>query len=171
MKFMRTQQPPRVARRRAAGFTLMEIMIVVAIIGLIAAMGLPAIMKALQKDGMRKALSDITDVCASARAKAIFSGQPVAVVFHPGDHVFSVEGGGPGHGSVYVASSQLPVDVEFAMLDINQQDYGASDWAKVFFYPNGTSDEMTVVLHDRMDWRKITLEFSTALTKVSDVDR
>ena len=43
--------------------------------------------------------------------------------------------------------------------------------ARVCFFPNGTSDEMTVVLHSRDDWRKITLEFSTGLTFVSDVDK
>ena len=32
-------------------------------------------------------------------------------------------------------------------------------------------DEMTIVLHDRERWRKITLEFSTGLASVSDVDR
>ena len=90
--------------RRA--FTLIEIMIVVAIMGLVAAMGLPSIIKALQKEGMRKALSDVTDVCASARAKAIFSHQTVAVVFHPGERSFAVEGGGPGGGSTYVHESK-----------------------------------------------------------------
>ena len=146
-------------------------MVVVAIMGLIAAMGLPSIMKALQKDGMRKALSDVTDVCAAARAKAIFSHQPVAVVFHPGERTFAVEGGGPGGGSTYVHQSKLPDGIELAMLDINLQDFGASEWARVRFFPNGTSDEMTIVLHDRADWRKITLEFSTGLASVSDVDR
>ena len=103
-------------------------MVVVAIIGMLAAIGAAVDhQKALQKEGMRKAISDITDVCGSARAKAIFSGQKVAVVFHPSDHTFSVEGGaasgGAARGSVMVASSKLPDDVDFAMLDINQQDF------------------------------------------------
>jgi prepilin-type N-terminal cleavage/methylation domain-containing protein len=168
---MKVRFPCPLARRSSGAFTLIEIMIVVAIIGLICAMGLPGIMKVMQKEGMRKAISDVTDVCASARAKAIISQKTTAVMFRPGDKTFGVEGGGAGQGSAYVSQSKLPDGVDFAMLDINQQDYGASEWAKVQFFPNGTSDEMTIVLHDRHDWRKITLEFSTSHTRVSDVDR
>lgn len=159
------------SKKMRRGFTLIEIMIVVGIIGLCAAMGVPAILKAVQKEGMRKALSDLTDVCSSARAKAIFMNQKVAVVFHPADRSFSVEGGGASGSGILVSSSTLPAGVELAMLDINQQDFGASEWAKVWFFPNGTSDEMTVVLHDRGEWHKVSLEFSTGLATVGDVDR
>jgi len=151
-------------------FTLIEIMIVVAIIGLLAAMGLPAIMKAVQKEGMRKAVSDVVDVCETARANAIFHNQTVSVIFHPGDRTFAAESGSAAHSGL-VSSATLPKGVDMPMLYINQQDFTESDWARVRFFPNGTSDEMTVVLHDRSDWRKIKLEFSTGLPKVSDVDK
>ena len=89
----------------------------------------------------------------------------------PGDRSFAVEGGGAGNGSTYVHESKLPDGVEFAMLDINLQDFGGSEYGRVRFFPNGTSDEMTIVLHDRDDWRKITLEFSTGIASISDVNR
>jgi prepilin-type N-terminal cleavage/methylation domain-containing protein len=149
--------------RRA--FTLIEIMIVVAIIGMIAAMGMPAIMKSLQKEGMRKALSDVTDVCASARAKAIWTQQL------PEDKTFEVQGGGEGHNTTYVHAGKLPPGVDFVMLDIEHLDFGASKDAYVWFFPNGTANEATIVLHDRMDWRKISVEFATGMTRVSDVDK
>ena len=148
-------------------------MIVVAIIGMIAAMGMPAIMKAVQKEGMRKALSDIMDVCASARAKAIWTQQPVAVVFHPlpEDKSFEVQGGGEGHNSTFVHAGKLPPGVDFVMLDIEHLDFGATKDAYVWFFPNGTANEVTIVLHDRTDWRKISVEFATGMTRVSDVDK
>ena len=78
---MKTAVVSQKSPRRA--FTLIEMMIVVAIIGLIAAMGVPSILQALRKDGMRKAISDVKDVLDTARARAIFSGQTTEVVFHP----------------------------------------------------------------------------------------
>ena len=141
--------------RRA--FTLIEIMIVVAIIGLIAAMGVPSILQALRQDGMRKAVNDVKEGLDNARARAIFSGKTTEVVFHPLEK--------------RIESTALPDGVDIAMLDINLLDYGASDEARVRFFPNGTCDELTLVLHSRDEWEKITLEFSTALASVSPVTR
>jgi len=144
-------------------------MIVVAIIGLIAAMGVPALGRMLLKEGMRKAVSDITDTCKTARARAIFSGHTVAMVIRPGDRSFSVDGGGSAHGSPYVSSGRLPDGVELEALGINSLDFTESEFGRVFFYSDGTSDEMTLVLRSKGDERKITLEYATGYPMVSDV--
>ncbi len=159
--------------KSARGFTLIEIMVVVAIMGLIMAMGVPGILAALKKQGMRKAINDLQDVFAQARGQAIMQNRTVAVVFHPnpGDRSFGTDGGGAGSTPGKVSSSRLPEGVEFAMLDINMMDFGASDGCRVRFFPDGTSDEMTIVLHDKDQWRKITLEFSTGIPMLSDVDK
>jgi prepilin-type N-terminal cleavage/methylation domain-containing protein len=154
--------------RRA--FTLIEIMIVVAIIGLLAAMGMPSLAKALQKEGMRKAVSDVQDVFFTARERAIISNQKVAAVFYPKERRFEAEGGGNTH-SGKTTSATLPDGVEFAMLDIFRQDYSQSDWAKVFFNPDGTSDEAVIVLISKGRAQKITLEYATGLPVVSSADQ
>ncbi|MGA3266291.1 MAG: GspH/FimT family pseudopilin [Verrucomicrobiota bacterium] len=163
---------PRVARflRRAPGFSLIEIMIVVAIIGLMAAMSVPSILQMYRKEGMRKAVGDITDVFSEARARAILQNQTVSVVFFNNDNHFEVHGG-QSTGGGRIASSALPPGVFIAMLDINLQDCGDLPSASVSFYPDGTSDELTLVLHSSDEWRKITLEFATAIATVSDVDQ
>ena len=143
--------------RHPPAFTLIEMMIVVAIIGMVAAMGMPSILQALRKDGMRKAISDVKDVLDTARARAIFSGQTTEVSFHPLEKK--------------VGSTVLPDSVDIAMLDINLLDYGASEDARVRFFPNGTCDELTLVLHSHDEWEKISLEFSTAMASVSPVTR
>jgi hypothetical protein len=118
---------------------------------------MPSILQALRKDGMRKAISDVKDVLDTARARAIFSGQTTEVSFHPLEKK--------------VGSTVLPDSVDIAMLDINLLDYGASEDARVRFFPNGTCDELTLVLHSHDEWEKISLEFSTAMASVSPVTR
>jgi prepilin-type N-terminal cleavage/methylation domain-containing protein len=143
-------------------FTLIEIMIVVGIIGLLAAMSVPSILLTLKKEGMRKAVSDMVDICNDARSHAILTGKTTDVTFHAADKSFASSGG---------KSATLPDGVDFAMLDINLMDFSQSDVSRVRFFPNGTCDEMTIVLHSATDWRKITLEFSTSIATVSAVDK
>ena len=48
---------------RAGAFTLLELMVVVAIIGLVAAMSVPSILQMRREAPMRRAVNDILEVC------------------------------------------------------------------------------------------------------------
>ena len=135
-------------------FTLIEIMIVVAIIGLIAAMGIPSLLQMLRKEGMRKAVSDVTDLLGEARANAILKNQNAYVAFRPADNRLDSSIG---------KSVMLPDGVAMEGIGINLMDFSQTEESHVRFFPNGTCDELTLVLHSGADWRKITLEFSTAI--------
>ena len=170
--------------RSAPGFTLIEIMIVVGIMGLILASGIPSILRIGRKEGMRKATSDVVEVCSNARAQAILRGTEMDVVFYPLDRRLEVAAGvGESSGSQSGGddavenpskahgaglSAQLADDITIEMLDINLLEYRESEFARVRFFPNGTSDELTLILHSANDeWRKISLETTTGLSSVS----
>lgn len=167
-------------------FTMLEIMMVVAIIGLMMAMGVPAILKTLHEEPLRKAVNDVMKICRNARAQAILNGQPTTVVFHPRSGEVALTGivstnapdnftppdasSGKTAGSIPGASAlnsaQFGDGVIIDMLDVNLTEYRDADEARVHFFPNGTSDEMTLILHYGDQYRKITLEVTTALASL-----
>ncbi len=169
-------------RPQRHGFTLIEIMVVASIMMLILAMGVPSIYQMSVKKGMRRAVSDVMEVCNHARAQAILRGQRVNLVFHPLERRFEVEAvSQPKAETDYTATESaptpvnglsgiIPEDVTIEMLDINLLEYNQSEVARVRFYPNGTCDELTLILSSNNgEWRKITLEVTTGLATVGDV--
>lgn len=164
---------------RSRAFTLIEIMVVVAIMGLILATGIPSIYRIWHKEGMRQAVSDVLEVLSHARAQAIFRGSPVDVVFYPLEGRFQVGGAPPTvEDSLLLITQPQPAaksgqsgtfaeDIAIEMLDVNLQEYRESDFVRVRFFPNGMCDEMTLILRSsKNEWRAITLEVTTGLTRV-----
>ena len=166
---------------RLAAFTLIELMVVVAIMGVILTIGIPSIYRITQKEGMRKVVSDVWEVCNNARAQAIFRGAPVEVVFHPVERRFEIGSSAaaqPQDGPDFIVekpapksgsgqSGVLPEDIVIEMLDINLLEYRESDVARVRFFPNGTCDELTLILRSSQnEWRAISLEVTTGRVSI-----
>jgi type II secretory pathway pseudopilin PulG len=165
---------------------MIELMVVVAIMGLILAAGIPSLYRMMQKEGMRKVTSEVVEVCRNARAQAILGGRPVDIMFYPLEHRLTISGVSapspqsaedildekpavtPGAGQAAV----IPEDFSIEMLDINLSEYRESEWARVRFYPNGMSDELTLVLRSpKNEYKKITLEVTTGRSSIDDVVR
>jgi len=172
--------PFRAACRRAA-FTLIEIMVVVSIMGMVMAMGFPAIYRVMHQESLTKAVNDVIRTCERARTQAILSGRAADAVFYPLDKRMEAGGGSRAGGddfagetgsatAVSSTAAQLPNNITLEMLDVNFVEYKEAEEARVRFYPNGTCDEMTVVLRsDRNQYRKITLEITTGLPSVEAI--
>jgi len=154
-----------------SAFTLIEIMVVVGLIGMILAMSAPSLYRLYHKEGLEKILSDFDDICRAARGRAILGNQITKIVFHPLDRTCAVEGGAPpqkGFGAP-VLSTQFPDTITIEMLDVNLREYKDADSAEVRFFPNGTSDEMTLILlSDKNARKKVSLEVTTGLPIIED---
>ncbi len=167
-------------------FTLIELMIVVAIMGVILTMSIPVVYKVTHRQPLAKAIFETEAVLSNARKLAILRGQEVEVVFHPREGRLEVSGGGsaPGassdsQGPFKVASVSVPRgsglsaqfsdEISIEDLDINLIPGGFRDAevAKVRFFPNGTSDELRLFLRsDKNERCEITLEVTTGLVSV-----
>jgi prepilin-type N-terminal cleavage/methylation domain-containing protein len=170
---------------KTRAFTLIELMIVISIMAIVMAMSAPAIYHIWHKGSMRKAVADVVEACSHARALAIMRGSMTELVFHAQNHTFAVTGATvPAHNSssddgappVELSamapanaglSGVFPDSVEIAVLKINGVNCMESDTAAVRFYPNGTCDELRLILLDQTgDFRGIFLEITTSLASV-----
>jgi prepilin-type N-terminal cleavage/methylation domain-containing protein len=181
--------PPRHPTR--AGFTLLEVMIVVAVAAMFMAWGVPQVVRSLKKDAFHQAASDVMEACSHARARAILQGRPMELIIRADTGSLRIEPmsprqiysatnqaglgrwGGPevpvaepGTNTVPIKpfTANLPEDVAVELLDVNFRDHMGEDEARVRFFPNGTCDEFTVVLRATDGQRrKISLEVVTSL--------
>ena len=163
-------------------------MMVVAIIGLMMTMSVPAILRTMHQEPLRKAVNDVMNICSHARAQAILHGVTTTVVFHPqsGDLMlagiattnstagFAPPGDRPAShtaapGASALNSTHFDDSIIIDMLDINLTEYKDASEALVRFFPDGTSDEMTLIIHSGDQYRKITLEVTTGLASVEAI--
>lgn len=175
-------------------FTLVEVMVVVAIMGIIMTMSVPTIYRKLHPDSMRRAVSDVMEACDNARSYAVLNGVETELVIRPFDRQIRVvvagkkrepgedpmfspsvsgeewrmpekapaEGGSGGGTPLY--SGKLGEKIFVEGLGVNGEDWTDDEEARVRFYPNGTCDEMTIVLlSENQERRNIWLEVVTGL--------
>jgi len=158
-------------------------MVVVAIMGIVMTMSVPIVYKTWRKAPMRKAVTDIVEVCSHARARAIMQGVVTEVDIFPKENRLGLGASAParpagdtGIGPATSApaapvsgySAQLSSDVIIETLDINMSgiEYNDAEIARIHFYPNGISDEMRMILFDGRQRMGIELEITTGLTSV-----
>jgi prepilin-type N-terminal cleavage/methylation domain-containing protein len=172
----------------SGAFTLIEIMIVVALIGIAAATGIPPFVRALKKEPLRQAVSDVVDGLGAARAQAILRCAPYDWVLRSEDGLISVQAAPrrtnetaaarmlaaspspeppePAGSEPAFFSARLHRDVAVTQVDVNLRDRMGAPEARVRFYPNGTCDDFTVSLETPLGVRIITVDPLTSQVDV-----
>ncbi len=176
--------------QRGSGFTLIEILLVMALMGVVMTIGLPSMFRSMKKSPMRQAVSDLQEACRTARTMAILQGTPAEVVINGLDGGISVRpvadvreqdtgaqaaaaeveaarraaelSDAPATTPVPTFSARLPESIAFKKLLVNLRDQMDNEDARVRFYPNGTCDAFTATLFsEENEERIISLEITT----------
>ena len=161
-----------------SGFTLVEIMIVVAIMGIVMTIGVPSFYRAMSRNDLSRAVNDTIEGCKTARDRAILQGIPyefvvkengeLNVVPMPGrsESVAEAPDGEKkdSYSSPYAAfPRQLGEDVMVQLVGVNFVELMQAPEARVRFFPNGTSDEFTIIYNWKGDQRTIQLDVVTGM--------
>ncbi len=176
--------------RARPGFTLIEIMMVLAILGILVGIGLPAVISTVRKGPMRQAVADLEEGFLKARMLAILTGQPAELRICASDGTLQVQAvseapadpvaGAPEALAPPEAtddpdkprpeplpsfSAKLDPSVAFKRLDVSLRDMMDEPQAAVRFYPNGTCDAFAATLvSDAGGERNLSLEITTGRT-------
>lgn len=170
-------------------FTLIEIMIVITIMAITMAVGVPYIVHNLRDQPLQTSIQNIAEACRHARAFAILKATPSEVVIREDGTVFVEQvsaGRRPLPGEMAIAdltrrlsedtgsrifSTQISPEVSPELLDVNFIDHMQEAEARVRFQPNGTSDEFTVVLFRPETSKRmiLTLEMVTGAPDISEL--
>ncbi|HUE42867.1 MAG TPA: prepilin-type N-terminal cleavage/methylation domain-containing protein, partial [Candidatus Sulfotelmatobacter sp.] len=88
----------KVRARAARGFTLLELVIVVAIGMILAGMAVPVINNSLRTYKMRSAVTSVTGLISNARYQAIFHGCKTQIVFTASTYTYQISSEQPPYG-------------------------------------------------------------------------
>ena len=115
------------SRHNAAGFTLLELLAAITIVGMLLAVAVPASVKFYESVQYRQSIRDTITLLASARHKALTSGEVQDVVINPERRsvTFGKE------------VNRLPKEVQLAVTsarEVNRKNEGV-----IRFYPEGGS--------------------------------
>ncbi len=161
-------------RNRCAGMTLMELLLVVAIMVVVTAVAAPTVQQTLANQSLKKSADRVRVAMGQARVRAIKNGEEYAVFISPGGSYFSVapfrtfeqQGALAGQRERDLAEGRassfeddlLPVGILFvaaeSAMDARGADILSTSGSKgalepIFFYPDGTSQDAIITLQNQ----------------------
>lgn len=134
-------------KRGAAGFTLLETLVVLAIIGLIAGLSFPRLQAAIAAQQFRSSVAALTLALRETRAQAVRTGGRALFVLSKDGHSFAVDAR---------PQPALPAATKIASID-----RGA-----IAFFADGTSTGGRLVISDSVRSQMLTVYPETGLVAV-----
>lgn len=133
---------------RACGFTLLELVVALALAGLLAALAIPATAKAMDAIAYQSTLRDLISDLRATRSKAIIEGRPLRFIMDLDQRRFGIE------------KPRRSIPDNLAVRIIVAEALATPHGGSIAFYPDGSSTGGSVILtrgngvstQVRVDW-------------------
>jgi prepilin-type N-terminal cleavage/methylation domain-containing protein len=159
-------------------FTLVEIMVVVAVMGLLIGISIPAFRNITKKAPLEQGISDVESLCRQARAEAIVGQQAMDVVFNESEEIVALTAAArvinapdPFTGLMIKTTEetqlidQVALEVDLQIVEPEADEF-TLDEIRIRFYPNGTSETLALRVAGDDEAYLLTLDPVTGRTTV-----
>ena len=159
-------------------FTLVEIMVVVAVMGLLLGISIPAFRNITKKAPLEQGVSDVESLCRQARAEAIVGQQAMDVVFNESEEIVALTAAArvinapdPFTGLMIKTTEetqlidQVALEVDLQIIEPEPDEF-TLDEIRIRFYPNGTSETLALRVAGDDEAYLLTLDPVTGRTTV-----
>jgi general secretion pathway protein H len=140
-----------VSRRRPSGFTLFEVLVVFAIIGVVTAVVAPAIMRGFAGTQARATALEIAAALRQARGQAVAENADVAVLFDVAGQAYALEQARP---------RALPEGVRFELYAAQVEQLDAATGG-IRFFPDGSATGGQVTIGDDVTRYHVDVDWLT----------
>ncbi|MFK0693146.1 prepilin-type N-terminal cleavage/methylation domain-containing protein [Mesorhizobium sp. IMUNJ 23033] len=145
---------PTIERDATAGFTLVEMLVVLAILAMVAAIAAPGIAKSYRTKSLESVVSEVTMRLRLSRTLAIATAGPKRIVFDPRAGAIRFD-----------ERTVLTVPDEFKMtVTTGQETVLAGRQATLTFLPDGSASGMDIDLNGKGQAARIEVNWLTGLT-------
>ena len=159
-------------------FTLVEIMVVVAVMGLLIGISIPAFRNITKKAPLEQGVSDVESLCRQARAEAIVRQQAMEVLFNEAEEIVALTTAArviiapdPFTGLMTKTTEetqlidQVALEVDLQIIEPEPDEFTV-DEIRIRFYPNGTSETLELRVVGDGEAYRLTLDPVTGRTAV-----
>ena len=162
-------------------FTLIEIMVVVAVIAIIIGISVPTFRAFFNKAPLERAISDVEVLCREARSKAIQDQRSMDLIINDAENTLTLstaarvvrqpdEFTGKLVRSTQEAEklTQVTLETELEVILPEPDEPGAD--VQIRFYPNGTAETLELVVSSTEGGYRLVIDPVTGHAKVADVE-
>jgi type II secretion system protein H len=148
-------RPPVPSRSRIPGFTLVELIVVLALIAILTAVILPEMRGSLEESVLRSTARSVVAACNAANSRAVASGLPHQLVIDPSTHRYRIEPT-PNKARSSPSNDPAPTPESAAfdpriVVDLHHLEPPTANSSQptIEFHPDGTVDAAEFRLRDR----------------------